>query len=283
MLAQSDAAELAVTSDQSCAIMLALFLLCAVAVLFAYSGHSHPRLTAFLCSVVFVFSMTGFSVSADRQTRAVLVDTGNGMCLFVSKNRENLLIGAGGSGFSGGVALSLILSEMKGGMKAVFVPDAETEHSGFLIDVLQSVRPEKIYYDTLPDGGELLLANTEKHSFEQTYASHNFTVRTYKTKSGSAAYIKTEDVTLLVCFDPSADIDSLPEEARRASVLVTRSDYPENISRYGFEYVVVNAGNARGVAISNELKALGIKSAATAKCGSIQIRSRKGYTVLERR
>lgn len=283
LMAMSDITELAVNEDQACAILFALFLLCAISVFFAYLGHSMPRLTAILCTAVFFVSVTGFSVSSDTQTRMVLADTGNGICLAISKNRENLLIGAGGSGFKGNFAVKDALGDMNGSLKAIFVPDGDTEYAGFLVTVLTETRPEEIYCDSLPDGGELLLSGTQRYSFEQNVKFENFTVRSYRTETGCAVYIKTEDASCLVCLDPNADIASLPVKARKADVLVTRGDYPENVSEYGFKCVVVAATNARGVTLENELKALGINSAATADCGNIEIRSRKGYTALGRR
>ncbi len=283
ILASSDVAEISISDDKVCVLLFGLFLLCAMSVLFAFSGHSMPRLTAVLCAAVFVVCSVTYSVSDDAITKAVLVDTGNGICLKISKRRENILIGAGGSGFEGANRLNDELSQMNGEFTAAYIPNDETSCAGNALNAFLTAVPKRVYSDALPDGCELLLCDTEMHSFEQTYKSENFTVTAYNTDSGCAAHIKTDDITILACFDAMTDFSLLPREARNADVLIFRGDYPQNIAEYGFDAVAVSATNQRGIAIVNELKALGINAVATAGCGSIELRFQDGKTALNRR
>lgn len=281
LLASSDLADFAVSEDEACAVFCALFLLCALSVLFALLGRAMPRLTAALCAAIFCCSVIGFSVSADMQTRAAMLDTGNGICVLVSKRRENLLIGAGGSAFYGKSSLNNALAGMKGTLSAAFIPSGDGEYAEYALDALSARRPENIYYDSLPDGCELLLGGVEKHPFEGVYESENFTVHTYRTDTGCAVYIKSEDMSLLVCLDPLADITALPDEAVNADALISRSDYPQAVG--GFDIAAVSADNLRGVAVGNELRALGVNAAATAGCGDLEIYARRGCAALRRR
>lgn len=281
LLASSDLADFAVSEDEACAVFCALFLLCALSVLFALLGRAMPRLTAALCAAIFCCSVIGFSVSADMQTRAAMLDTGNGICVLVSKRRENLLIGAGGSTFYGKSSLNNALAGMKGTLSAAFIPSGDGEYAEYALDALSARRPKNIYYDSLPEGCELLLGGVEKHPFEGVYESENFTVHTYRTDMGCAVYIKSEDMSLLVCLDPLADITALPDEAVNADALISRSDYPQAVG--GFDIAAVSADNLRGVAVGNELRALGVNAAATAGCGDLEIYARRGCAALRRR
>ena len=190
LLASSDLADFAVSEDEACAVFCALFLLCALSELFALLGRAMPRLTAALCAAIFCCSVIGFSVSADMQTRAAMLDTGNGICVLVSKRRENLLIGAGGSAFYGKSSLNNALAGMKGTLSAGFIPSGDGEYAEYALDALSARRPKNIYYDSLPEGCELLLGGVEKHPFEGVYESENFTVHTYRTDTGCAVYIR---------------------------------------------------------------------------------------------
>lgn len=277
LLAASDIADFSVSDDEACAVFCGLFLLCALSVLFALLGRAMPRLTAVLCAAIFCCSVVGFSTAADMQTRAAVIDTGNGICVLVSKRRENLLIGAGGSTFEGKNNLRSALTVMKGSLSAAFIPSEEDTCAAYALDMLSACRPENIYYDSLPDGCELLLGGAVKSPFEGNFKSANFTVQTCRTAGGCAAYIETEDISILVCLDPLVDTSSLPQ----ADVLVTRSDYTDAVS--GFGIVAVSADNRRGVAVDGELRAMGVNSAATAGCGSLEIYARKGCAALRRR
>lgn len=283
LLASSDIAELSISDDKVCVLLFGLFSLCAVSVLFAFFGHSMPRLTAVLCAAVFVVCSVTYSFSEDTITRAVLVDAGNGICLMLTKGRENILIGAGGNDFDSANLLKNELSQMKGEFTAAFIPNNETSCAGNALNAFMTAIPERVYSDDLPDGCDLLLHDTQAYPFGQTYKSEKFTVTAYNTDSGYAAFIKTDDITLLVCFDAMADYSSLPSEARNADILIFRGDYPRSIGEYGFDTVGVSASNQRGIAIVNELKALGINAVATAGCGSIELRFQDGKTVLNRR
>ena len=88
-------------------------------------------------------------------------------------------------------------------------------------------------------------------------------------------------MSLLVCLDPLADITALPDEAVNADALISRSDYPQAVG--GFDIAAVSADNLRGVAVGNELTALGVNAAATAGCGDLEIYARRGCAALRRR
>ena len=50
-----------------------------------------------------------------------------------------------------------------------------------------------------------------------------------------------------------------------------------------FDIAAVSADNLRGVAVGNELRALGVNAAATAGCGDLEIYARRGCAALRRR
>ena len=162
-------------------VLRAVSAVCALGAFRPFGAGDAPPDSA-LCAAIFCCSVIGFSVSADMQTRAAMLDTGNGICVLVSKRRENLLIGAGGSAFYGKSSLNNALAGMKGTLSAAFIPSGDGEYAEYALDALSARRPKNIYYDSLPEGCELLLGGVEKTPVLRAFMNPKiFTVHTYRT------------------------------------------------------------------------------------------------------
>lgn len=269
-------------SDSSGILIGGIFLVCAMAVLMAYSGKNLYKIAVSLCGVMFVFGLMFLSVSRESETRINIVDVGNGTAVLASKNGENILFGCGGTEFLGAERISDEIDKSGGSLDSIFVPDDGDYSASYFIKTLMQFKPDKVYCDELPYGSELLLTQSEVHGISETVQTENFSFRYIMCGSAECLYFESEDMSALLCFDPAFDYSLLPSDFKNADVIITRNDYPENIENHNCKLIVLNSENARGIFVQEELSDCGIKCVATAGCGNILIRGENGFVSANR-
>lgn len=266
-------------SDTHRIMICGIFLVCALSAFIAYAGKNVFRITCVLCAFILVFGLLTSSVTIDYETRITVVDVGNGSAVFISKDGENMLIGCGGTAFSGAEKISDVIVKNSGKIDTLIIPDDDDFSSAYLNKILLSYRPSRIWFDDLPSGSNLLLGGCETHGFSDEIISENFSCI---ANGQNVIYLENEDVSVLICFNPVFDYSSLPDEFKNADVIISRNDYPQNVKSQKCRLLVVNSENTRGLIIQNELSVQGIKAVATGGCGNILIRAENGFVSANR-
>ena len=185
-----------------------------------------------------------------------------------------ILIGCGGTDFSGSEKISAEIRKSGGVLDSVILPDSDDYSAAYLNDILISYRPESICFNELPSGSELLLGGAETYGFDDGIFFDNFNLSCY---GNSTVLLKNNDISVLICFNPAFDFSALPDEFRKTDVIISRNDYPENLKTENCRLFVVNAENSRGIIVQNELASYGANAVSTAGCGNILIRAENGY------
>lgn len=261
--------------DKALLLICGILLLSALAVLLSYFGKTKPIMSVVLCAAVFCSGLLVFSSGEREETRIRVVDVGNGTSVLMDCRGETVLFGCGGTLYSGAYD-TLNAIENIGGLDYLVIPDDEESNSAYALDILKNAKPKAMSYNTLPSGAELLVGGIEAYQAEELGFSDNIEILSAKINDSYCVLVKTEDISVLICFDPVKSFSALPEEFKNADVLITRSDYPADLTDYGVSYTVINAENSRGIIIQNELISKGIKSVSTAGCGDIIIRADNG-------
>lgn len=264
-----------IEQDKAVLLICGVLLLAALAVLMSYFGNSKPRISVILCTAVFLSGLFIFSSSEMRETKIRVIDCGNGTSVLLSHKGETVLFGCGGTLYSGAYD-TVDAIENTGGVDYIVVPDDSETNAAHIINVLEGTEPKAIAVDTIPTGAELLVHNADVFATERTDFSENIEIRCEYVGNAFCSFVQTEDLSLLICFDPVKNFELLPEGFKAADILITRSDYPEDLSASVVPYIVINAENARGLLIQNELLTKGIKAVSTAECGDIIIRADNG-------
>ncbi len=266
-------------SDVHRVIICGIFLLCAMSVFIAYTGKNVFKITCSVCAVVLITGLAFSSVTIESETRITAIDVGNGTAVLVCKNGENMLVGCGGTVFSGAEKISDQIRKYGGKIDTLIIPDADEYSSAYLNNILLTYRPSRICFDELPQGSNLLLGGCDSHGLSDDFDSLNFE---YTSNGTDSCYIRNEDVSVAICFNPITDFSLLPVNCRSADVIITRNDYPQNIKTDNCKLLVINCENTRGLIIQNELSEYGINAVATGGCGNILIRAEEGYVSANR-
>lgn len=265
-----------IESDESALIICAVLAVCLFSLTVAYFGKSMPVLTCVVSGIVFTVLLLTFSLSEQGITKIKAVDCGNGTSVVISKGGETLLIGCGGTEFLGSMYVTNAADDSGGDIDAMIIPGISEFSSAYLNKILLEHKPDKIYCSELDRNSLMLLTNSEILGLGSEYSSEKFTVKGSEVGSSFCTLVKSDDVSVLICFGPIENYSLFPEDFRFADVIITRGDYPKEIEKFGSRLVVLNAENTRGKLISDELNAMGITAAATAGNGSIIIKADEG-------
>lgn len=267
--------------ESSLLIGLMLFYF-AFAVFLACKFKPKPLIASALACVIF-FSGIIIPAYLDRnETRIRIVDTGNGVSVLFVSGKETVLVGCGGTDFSAASEIADAINDSCGRLDCLILPSADgfsAEHSA---EITEHFRPARIYCNDLPENTKLLSGRSEICSFSQEHKTENFTVKFYQLNGKCHVYVKTKNISSLVCAFPGETLSSLPEEFRNADMVVSRNDYPPDITDYGVDFTVICAENRRGLIIQNELISKGTACTSTGGCGDLSITAENGNLSIRR-
>lgn len=275
VIAEFDFLTFRIENDKAVLIITGIFLVCSLAVLFAYYGKAKPLTALFVCSTLFLNGLFIFSFSEKYETKINVVDCGNSTSVLLINNNKNYLFGCGGTVFSAENSIADAI-DFAGGADYIFTSFENEKNSSLLIPILKNNKPDSVFSDDLSAETKLLLNNVPIYSVEDKIVQDNTIIRYYSVDGSEGYFVKTDDLKVLICFDYVKEIDNLPDDCNDFDVLICRGDYPKDVFSYSPEVVIINAENSRGVRIQNELLAQGINSVATAECGNIIIRADNG-------
>ncbi len=237
------------------------------------------RASAFAASTIAcLLFFSGVFVSSFIQkgiTEIRVFDTGNGTAVLLSDSGENLLVGCGGTSFSGVMKIGNALNRT-GSFDALILPDATEYSSSFAVGLLKENRPRELVCGEMPENLHLLSGGCEIRPITEKYSTENFTVCFCEVNGTSLVLVENENISSLICPFPIDESEHIPEHFRDAQLIIARNDYPSDITEYSADFTVICAENRRGLTIQNELNSKGISCAATGGCGDLLITAENG-------
>ncbi len=246
-------------NDEKIRILLAgLFLFCIAAAVLSHHKSRVRNLACVLCAAIFTVTIVTFSHFESRETKITVVDCGNGVSVLVSNKGENFLIGCGGNSFLGASKICEAVSDTGAGIDVAVVPGANEYSSVYTYKVFDKFKPEKIYFDSLPQGVDLLLNNSEKYSFTELHGSENITAYGTVNNGNNCVLIETDDTSVLICFSPNIVYSDLPEDFKKADIIISRSNIPPGAECSNGKVVVLSADESRSFHIKKNLSLRGI-------------------------
>lgn len=256
--------------------MLLLFLSCVI-----ISTLYKPVYSVMACACTMMFTVCFITLSAlqSAETKITAVDCGNGTSVVVSCRGEYVLIGAGGTDFDGLYGIIEAVGESRGEINALIVPDADEGSSRYLVNALRVFRPFEVYCGELPNGADLLLSGSEKHSFTDEFNTENIFAKSYIINNNYCTYIKTADISAVVCFDPSFDYSLMPDALKRADIIISTGNLPFNTLQYTDSVYVINADESRA---ENVYDFYGSGVVCTGGNGNVVLRAVNGALKVER-
>lgn len=263
-------------------LLVGMFAFALATVFISYFKRPVYRFACVLFAVMFTATTVTFSTAESKETKITVIDCGNGTSVLVSCNGENMLVGCGGTEFLGSVNISNAVSDSGGAIDTAVIPDSHEYSSAYLNKILSDYKPDKIYCDELPAGADLLLGGSEKHGFDELNIAENISVIGTIINNNYCAYLKTNDLCALICFDPTFDFADLPSEFKNADVIISRSNFPENTERFSNAVMVLTAESGRAQSVRERLGANGVECITTGGSGDVIIRAENGKISAER-
>ena len=281
LVADMDFLCIGIGEAESYALLGVVFLFVAVAIICSLI-YSPRRVTAyFLACAIFFSGLVSASVMNGNATEIRVFDTGNGLSVLFEDKRKSLLVGCGGTTFLGGVNICNVLKDTAV-PEAMIIPSSHEVASSYLLDVADAKRPETVFADSLPYEAGLILGRTEINGLTESFESDAFRVDFHNVGGKCFVLVETDDVSTLICTFPGETLSDLPEEFRSADIVISRSDYPADITDYPVRLSVICAENKRGMLVCNELESKGLFCTSTAGCGDLMITAENGALSIRR-
>lgn len=251
-------------NDEKIRILLAgLFVFCVAAAVLSYRKNSVRNLACVLCAAMFTVTTVTLSYFESGETKITVVDCGNGVSVLVSCEGENMLIGCGGNAFLGATDICEAVDNTGGGIDVAVVPCSEEESCAYTYKVFDKYKPQKIYYDSLPQGVDLLLNSSERYSFSELEGGEFITACGTVTDEKYCVFIETNDVSALVCFTPNIDYSALPDAFKSADIIISRSNIPLGVDNSNGKIIVLSADEFRSSYIQKDLALQGVDCLST--------------------
>ena len=271
-LADFDFLTFRINEEKTVILLGGLFVFCLVAVFVSYFKKPVYGLASVLCAVMFTVAIVTFSNAESRETKITVADCGNGTTVLISCNGENMLVGCGGTDFFGSYRISNAISDTGYGIDTAVIPNSDEEASAYLYRIFAEYKPERAYYDSLPEGVELLLYGSEKGNFSALSGTENIYAESVIINECYCVYVQTDDLSALICFDPSFNYDDLPENFKRTDVIIARGNFPSGSQNDNGRLYVLSSEGVRAESIKEifDLKAI---RCVTTNDGNVVIRA----------
>ncbi len=262
-------------------LMAVVFAFCALAALTAYSGKKTVPFAVFPVCLLIVFCSVFSAAVSNSETRVRVADTGNGTAVLISDGGKNVLFGCGGDSYNGAYAICDAIENAGGGLDAVVVPGSGEPYAAWLYSVCREYGAGSYYLGE--SVSRLGLNAGEDGVFGDTESAEIGKIRfsPVSETDNSGYLIETDNITLLILFDPGVSPEDLNGKAGFAQALVTRMDVPYGAEFDNLVYAVIEADESRGAYVQSELSSRGINAVSTGN-GSVLIRAHKGKCSIER-
>lgn len=252
-----------INDEKMLILFCGIFVFCIATIFISQLKKPVYTLAALLCSVMFTVSTVCFSVSESKETQITVFECENSEAVLVSCNGENMFLGCGGKDFFDSAQILNAVSATGDGIDTIVVPYLKDDSDNNLMKILSEYRPDAIYADALPDDAHLLLTNSEKYAFSELSSTKNITAKSVKIGDIGCVLVKTDDVSVLVCFDPAFRYDKLPEGFRNTDIIISRANFPIDTKVNNDSILVLSAEEKRADIISTAINRQGIKCYAT--------------------
>ncbi len=263
--------------DESAADAIVYIVFFVVAAMFLLASVYKPKplaMSVATCAVFFC-CVAVFAGLQKNETGIRIIDTGNGVSVLVTHGEETVLVGCGGTSYTGESRVINAL-ERTNGIDCLVLPSPEKSATAYAVEVIKQINPKSVYCDSLPDNASLFVSKNQLHMLDSAYSSGGVDVRFYAVDNDNAVLVETDNISLLICTAKVKDFSAFPQDFKQADLLVCLNSYPADLADYHFDSVVICADNQKGVAAQNELMNQGVNAVATGGCGDVVLKANKG-------
>lgn len=256
-------------------ILFIMFFFVSAMILLACIRKVNPIAVSAASCAVFFACVFVFAQVQKNETVIRIVDTGNGVSVLVEQGEESVLVGCGGTSYTGESGI-INARNQTDGFDCLVLPSTDKSASSYAVGVIKHCAPKRIYCDSLPENASLLVDENIICPLDAVYSSGGIDVRFHAVGDNNVTLVETKNISLLICASKLASISSLPPDFAAADMIVCLSDYPSDLADYQFDTAVICANNQKGVAAQNKLISQGVNAVATGGCGDVVIKASKG-------
>ena len=272
-LADFDFLTVRINEEKTAILLGGLFVFCLAAIFISNFRKPLYGLASLLLAFIFTVSVVAFSSFENKETKISVIDCDNGLSVLINNNGENMLVGCGGTDFFGSSRIKDAVSLAGNEIETIIVTDSTIKSSAYLRDILSQYSPDRIFFDSLPEGAELLLGGCESGSFSEATGNKTVSAKSTVVDGCCCVLVETDDTSALICFDPTFDYNKLPEEFRKTDIVISRSRFPEKTVFGSETEYILSAEDIRAKYVCKTLKDNRINCTSTAN-GNVLIRAK---------
>ncbi len=281
-MAEYDFLTFRLNVNQSLILLSGIFVFCIIALFISSFKKPVYSLSVLMVTVLFTVSTVTMSYFNKNETKITVFDVGASTSVLISHKDENMLIGCGGTEFSGPNSITEAIYETGGGIDVAAILSTEEGTDSYSRNVFSEYKPQVLFFDKLPEGVELMTSKTKKYNLDKLNLHENISVKSEDISNNYCVYVCTEDVSVLICFDPVFDFSLLPSEFQNADLIISKGNFPKSETGYNSADLVLISEKERAEYIRKSYLEKGLDMIYTGGEGDIIIRAENGCINIER-
>lgn len=261
-------------------ITLALTLL-----LYKKSNKSNVRLAGILCLLTLAVAVISNSFHNKDTVKITVVDAGNISASIITNRHKAALIGCGGDQYAASRIMHSLEERDVHTLDYLLIPRTSKTESKAAYDIVSRHNPTMTIVPELNYELEFLKKfDSVKITGQCTSQLWENLKVTYLNKEDlSCAYADISGLKILFLFFPGCDVDLIPENWKKADILICRSKVPYNLDIKGFNAIVVSTETPLLYAEEKHERKLNSNLFSTGGRGNIIIEVRKNSVFSIRR
>ncbi len=139
-----------------------------------------------------------------------------------------------------------------------------------------------LFFDKMPEGVELITNKSKKYNLEELNKTKNISAKSLNINNNYCVYVRTEDVSVLICFEPVFDFSLLPSEFKNADLIISKGNFPKSETGYNSANLVLISEKERAEYLRKSYLEKGMDMIYTGGEGDLIIRAENGCINIER-
>lgn len=211
-------------------------------VLYKNSNKSHVRLTAMLCLFTLAVAAISNSLYNGNAVKITVIDAGNISASIITSKHKAALIGCGGDKYATKRIVNALEDDGIDTVDYLLIPRTTGTESKTAYDIVSTYNPKTITAPRL-DCELDFLKKSESLTITQKSSSQlweNATIDYLYNENLSCAYAEISGLRVLFLFYPGCDTELIPNNWKKADILICRSKTPDNLDLTKFKSIVIS-------------------------------------------
>lgn len=211
-------------------------------ILYKKSNKEYLCLTLVLCLLTLAVAVISNALYNQNIVEITVIDAGNASASIITNKQKAAIIGCGGDKFTSNRIIRSLQENDTDTLDYLLIPRTTDTESKAAYDVTSEYNPLVTIVPELNSELDFLRKSDSLTITQQATSAlwERASVDYYYNENISCAYANISSLNILFIFYPGCDVSLIPQNWKKADILICRSKTPNDLDLTGFKTIIVS-------------------------------------------